>query len=270
MPSSLIALRSSEPLAPAMLAALWEIAAVLDEKRTPAIVRDAIWLEIPTSRLRGEGSRSDNHWLKQCLDRLTGIKLSGEYQGDPWGAVILAEWHLVQGGSIARLLIPPSAIQVLRSPETFSKIETTAAHRLTGHGRRLYAILADKKRLNRPTWTFELDELRALLDVANKTTYNRWQDFKKRVLDPSVAAINDYGTVTVKMTPQKLGRAVTAVRFDWQWKSVDEARETDEANEKHSLGRRQSMPDPEAPPLIRKTQTPEELAEWRKKMGLQG
>ena len=270
MPSSLIALRSTSPLAPAMTVALWEIAAALDEIRIPATTPNSIWLEISTKRLRGEGSRPDNHWLKQCLTRLTGITISGEYQGNPWGAVILAEWHLVQGGSVARLLIPPSAIQVLRSPETFSKIETTAAHRLTGHGRRLYAILVDKKRLGRPSWTFDLDELRALLDVANKTTYNRWQDFKKRVLDPSMAAINDYGTVTVKMTPQKLGRAVNAVRFDWQWKSVDEARETDEANEKHSLGRRQSTPDPEAPPLIRKTQTPEELAEWRKKMGLQG
>jgi hypothetical protein len=269
IPSSLIALRSSEALAPAMLTALWEIAAVLDEQRTPATVPNSLWLEIPTKRLRGEGSRSDNHWLRQCLDRLTGIKLSGEYRGDPWGAVMIAEWHIIQSGTLARILVPPAAVQALRAPETFAKIETTAAHRLSGHARRLYAILADKKRLGRPTWTFELDELRSLLDVANKPTYDRWQDFKKRVIDPAISAINDYGTVEVKMTPQKLGRSVNAVRFDWKWKSVDEARMTDEENSRHSTARRKEpATTPDAPPLVSKFKTPEEEAAWRKKMGL--
>lgn len=256
--SALIAPRTEKPLTPAMVATLWEIAAVLDEQRVPATVKDARWLEIPSHRLRGEGSRSDNVWLRECLDRLTGLKLSGEYQGDPWGAVIVAEWQIVQGGSLARILIPPSAIQALRAPATFAKIETTAAHRLTGHARRLYAILADKKRLGRPTWTFKLDELRALLDVADKPTYDRWQDFKKRVLDPAVTAINDFGTVEVAMAPVKLGRAVSSVRFDWRWKSVDEARETDAENERHSTARRQEPPEePEAPPMIVREPEPE-------------
>lgn len=251
VPSSLIAPRAEKPLSPAMLAALWEIAAVLDEQRVPAAVKDALWLEIPTRRLRGEGARSDNIWLKECLERLMGVKLSGEYRGDPWGAVMVAEWEITQGGSLARILVPPAAVRALRTPETFAKIETTAAHRLTGHARRLYAILADKKRLGRPTWTFTLDELRALLDVAGRSAYERWGEFDRRVLKSAVAAINDYGTVEVTMTPVKLGRAVSSVRFDWRWKSVDEARQTDEENDRHSGARRQSPPpEPDAPPLL--------------------
>lgn len=269
VPSSLIAPRASEPLAPAMIAALWQIADILDEQRTPATVPNSVWLEIPTKRLRGEGSRSDNHWLRQCLDRLTGIKLSGEYRGNPWGAVMIAEWHLIQGGSIARILIPPAAVQALRSPETFTKIETTAAHRLSGHAKRLYAILADKKRLGRPTWTFTLEEMRALFDVADKPAYDRWGNFSARVLIPAVAAVNDYGTVGVIMTPQKAGKSVNAVRFDWKWKSVDEARETDEENSRHSTARRKEpATTPDAPPLVSKFKTPEEETAWRKKMGL--
>lgn len=251
VPSSLIAPRAEKPLSPAMLAALWEIAAVLDERRVPAAVKDALWLEIPTRRLRGEGARSDNIWLKECLERLMGVKLSGEYRGDPWGAVMVAEWEITQGGSLARILVPPAAVRALRTPETFAKIETTAAHRLTGHARRLYAILADKKRLGRPTWTFTLDELRALLDVAGRSAYERWGEFDRRVLKPAVAAINDYGTVEVTVTPVKLGRAVSSVRFDWRWKSVDEARQTDEENARHSAARRQTPPAaPAAPPLL--------------------
>lgn len=251
IPSSLVAPRAEKPLAPAMVAALWEVAAVLDEQRVPQVVSNAVWLEIPSRRLRGEGGRNDNHWLKQCLERLTSLKLSGEYKGDAWGAVIVAEWHITQGGTVARILIPPAAVQALRAPATFARIETTAAHRLSGHARRLYAILADKKRLRRPTWTYELDELRALLDLAGRRAYDRWDDFARRVLKPAVAAINDYGTVEVTMTPVKLGRSITAVRFDWRWKSVDEARETDEENERHTTARRQDPPtEPDAPPMI--------------------
>ena len=251
VPSALIAPRADKPLAPAMITALWEIAAVLDEQRIPATVENAVWLEIPTRRLRGEEGRNDNVWLRQCLERLTGVKLSGEHRGDPWGAVMVAQWHITQGGSVARILVPPAAIQALRAPSTFAKIETTAAHRLNGSARRLYAILADKKRLGRPTWTFSLDELRSLLDLTGKPAYGRWNNLRQWVLGPAVAAINDFGTVEVTMTPVKLGRAVNSVRFDWRWKSVDEARITDEENARHSMARGQEPTAfPAAPPLI--------------------
>ena len=173
MPSSAVALRSEKSLTPAMVAAVWEIAGALDEARTPAEVPNSVWLEIPTARLRGEGSRADNVWLRECLDRLTGVKLSGEYRGDPWGAVVLAEWHIEQGGSLARLLIPPAGVHALRSPANFTKIEAYAAHRLSGHARQLYAILADKKRLGRPNWRFTVDELRALMGVESQKSYDR-------------------------------------------------------------------------------------------------
>ncbi len=223
VPSSAVSLRSEKPLTPAMTSAVWEIAAVLDEARTPAEVPNSVWLEIPTARLRGPEARQDNVWLRECLERLTGVKLSGEYRGDPWGAVVLAEWHITQGGTVARLLVPPAGVHALRSPANFTKIEVHAAHKLTGHARRLYALLADKKHLGRPSWTWRVEELRRLLSVDDKRAYDVWAQLRKRVLDPAVAAINEYGTVSVTMTPEKLGRAVDRVRFDWRWKDLREA-----------------------------------------------
>ncbi len=250
MPSSVVALRSDLPLAPAMVSTIWEIAATLDEQRIPATLENAVWLEVSTKRLRGEGSRADNVWLRECLRRLTKVELSGEHKGDPWGAVVLAQWHIVQGGSIARLLIPPAGVHALRSPTTFTKIEATAAHQLSGHGRRLYAILADKKRLGRPYWTFSVEELRALLGVDDKKSYSRWNNFRQWVLEPALEAINDYGTVTVKMTPEKRGRSVHAVRFDWRWKDPHDAVETATENERHSSTRRKRQATNDAPPMI--------------------
>ena len=93
--SAALALRAEKPLTPAMISALWEIAAVLDEERIPATVPNAVWLTIPTARLRGPGARQDNVWLRECLERMTGLKLSGQYRNDEWIAVLLAEVHII-------------------------------------------------------------------------------------------------------------------------------------------------------------------------------
>lgn len=249
--SKIISPVGDKPLTPAMVTALWVIGDEVDRKGIKGTVDDAVWLEIPSTRLRGEDGRDDNVWLRECLDRLTGLKINGEWKGDPWGAVVIAEWHIVQGGALTRLLIPPAAVNALRAPETFAKIEAFAAYKLEGHARRLYALLADKKRLDRQHhWIFGVDELRGLLDVAHKPSYRRWNNFRQWVLDPAIAQINDFGTVTVRMKPEKVGRSVTAVRIEWQWKTIDEARETEEENERPDLARRQPDAPRTAPPLI--------------------
>lgn len=245
--SLLIPSAENAQLTPAMLAALWGIADELDRKGIPAKVENSVWLKIPAKRLRAPDGRDDNFWLRECLDRLTSVKLKGEYRGDPWGAVVLAEWRLSEGGSLAHLLIPPAAIEAIRAPKTFAKIEITAAYKLGGHARRLYAVLADKKRMGRPYWTFSLDELRSIFDVSNR--YPKWYDFRRYVLLPALDEVNDYGTVSVSMTPEKSGRSIVGVRFDWDWKSLDEARETAEENERHGSARRRQEEERHVRPL---------------------
>ena len=250
MSSSAIALRADRPLTPAMTAAVWEIASAIDAARIPNDPDNAVWITVPAVQLRGEGGRTDNVWLRECLRRLTGVQISGAYRGDPWGAVVLAEWRIEQGGSVVRLLIPPAGVHALRAPATFSKIEATAAHRLTGHGRQLYALLADKKRLGRPFWTFELDEFRTLMGVDDRKSYERFNNLRQWVLDPAVEAINDYGTVTVRMTPIKTGRSVTAIRFDWQWKDPREAGDAALEDDRDSTAAKRSKKTDDTPSSI--------------------
>ena len=260
--SAALALRADKPLTPAMISALWEIAAVLDEERVPATVPNAVWLTIPTARLRGPGARQDNVWLCECLERMTGLKLTGQYRGNDWGAVLLAEWHLLEGGSKVRLLVPPAGIHALRSPGNFVKIETTAAHRLPSHARRLYALLADRKRQREPYAQWSLDNLRGLLGVHDRRAYDRWNNLRARVLDPAIEAINDFGTVRVKMTPVKSGRSVAAVRFEWQWKDPHEASEMVAENERHSGARGKAQAATDAPPMIEDTPQGDPARDW--------
>lgn len=260
--SAALALRAEKPLTPAMVSALWEIAAVLDEERVPANVPNAVWLTIPTTRLRGPDARPDNVWLRECLERMVGLKLTGQHRGDEWGAVLVAEWHITEGGSKARILIPPAGVHALRSPGNFVKIETTAAHRLPPHARRLYALLADRKRQREPYAQWGLDNLRGLLGVDDKRSYDVWAQLAKRVLTPAVEAINDYGTVRVKMTTVKSGRSVAAVRFDWQWKDPHEATETVAENERHSAARRKEQASNDAPPIIEDEEQVDPALTW--------
>ena len=233
---------------------------MLDEERTPANVPNAVWVTIPTARLRGPNARQDNVWLRECLDRMTGLKLSGQHRGDEWGAVLIAEWHIFEGGSKARILIPPAGVHALRSPGNFVKIETTAAHRLPPHARRLYALLADRKRQREPYAQWSVENLRGLLGVADKRSYDVWAQLDKRVLSPAVEAINDFGTVRVKMTTIKSGRTVAAVRFDWNWKDPHETTQTALENERHSAARRKDQAAADAPPLIEQPPNQENLA----------
>lgn len=249
-------------MSPQTVSIVWRIADALDEKRTPANVPNAVWLELATAALRGKGARSDNVWLRECLQRLTGLQLSGEYRGDPWGAVLLAEWQIVEGGAKVRLLIPPAGIQALRLPATFVKIEEMAAVQLPGHARRLYGLLADRKRQTRKSWTYSLEELRFALGVEQHKSYDRFNNLRQRVLEPAVKAINDFGTVEVKMRPKKVGRSVDRVEFSWEWKSADAAKETAEENDRHSSSRRRQQDTDDAPPMIDDEPQGEDALDW--------
>lgn len=245
--------QNDKPLTPAMVLALWVIADAVDKLKLSEGHDETVELTIPTSKLRGREARSDNAWLKVCLDRMTGLKIGGTYRGEDWGAVMLAEWRLEEGGTMARLFITPGGIQAFRSGETFAKIEEYASHHLQGHARTLYGALADKKRMNQNEWTYELDELRWLMNVGNKKAYKRFNNFRQWVLEPAIEEINDFGTVNVTMTPRKVGRAVAGVTFKWDWKSISEARETDEENQRVKIARRKSEDVRDMPPLSGQT-----------------
>ena len=250
VPSPFVSPRGDEPISPQMVSIIWRIANALDERRTPANIPNAIWLDMATSTLRGEGSRSDNVWLRECLKRLSKLELSGEYKGDPWGAVLIAEWRMTEGGAKVSLLIPPAGVQALRMPDTFVKIEELAAIRLPGHARRLYGLLADRKRQVRKSWTYSLDELRFALGVDQHKAYKRYNNFRQRVLDPALEAINDFGTVEVRMKAKKVGRSVDRVEFSWSWKTLDSAKETLAESERHSSARKKNQEADDAPPMI--------------------
>lgn len=67
---------------------------------------------------------------------------------------------------------------------------------------RLYEILKSYQKNNRE-WFFDLDELKKLLDCEN---YDRWPDFRRRVVEPAVEEINKFTDLNVAYDTERSGR----------------------------------------------------------------
>jgi Initiator Replication protein len=85
---------------------------------------------------------------------------------------------------------------------------------------RLYEILALRQGLQHKTSeVFPLDDLRLRLGVP-AGTLPRWQDLKRRALEPAIAEVNQLSGLSVKCQAILLGRAVTAVKLTWREKDA--------------------------------------------------
>lgn len=83
---------------------------------------------------------------------------------------------------------------------------------------RLYEILKSYQKNNR-LWFFDVEELKRLLDCQ---TYERWPDFRRRVLEPAVEEINKYTDISIAYTIEKEGRRVSCVNFYMTKKSTED------------------------------------------------
>jgi hypothetical protein len=80
---------------------------------------------------------------------------------------------------------------------------------------RLYELLALRKNLQHKmieTWT--IADLRRALGVPGGKL-ERWQDFKRKVIEHALAEISHLTEIEARYTPVKTGRAVTAVKIAW-------------------------------------------------------
>ena len=98
------------------------IAEELARPREPTEDDLAVWLSIPVREMYRAESQPGGDGVREHLRRLTGVYLSGGRGEAEWKAVLLCEWHLVEDGAVARLLIPPTAVRALCRPESLAEL----------------------------------------------------------------------------------------------------------------------------------------------------
>lgn len=74
---------------------------------------------------------------------------------------------------------------------------------------RLYELLKSYQK-NNYEWFFEIDTLKKLLNCEN---YTRFPDFRRWVIEPAIAEINEFTDIKIAWEPIKQGRKVVRVSF---------------------------------------------------------
>jgi hypothetical protein len=86
---------------------------------------------------------------------------------------------------------------------------------------RLYLLLSRRANMRNTSETIDLDDLRALLGVP-PGKLSRWQDIKRRALDPAIAEVSHLAGFRAAYLPIKQGRRITGVKLVWGLKAQEE------------------------------------------------
>lgn len=120
---------------------------------------------------------------------------------------------------LVELVIDREVVRVIRTSDRWAAI-VKEAHFAMGswHAQRLYELLRDQegrgRRSERPWWLW-LDEFRRLMGLA-PGSYPGFDNLRRRVIEPAVAAINEHGRMTVRVIPHRRGRAIGELEITWR------------------------------------------------------
>jgi plasmid replication initiation protein len=114
---------------------------------------------------------------------------------------------------------------ITRLEENFTKYEIKQISKLTSsYAIRLYELII-QWRTTQQTPIFELSTFRNQLGL-EPNSYTRMSDFKRNILDFSVAQINEHTDITVKYDQHKAGRVITGFSFTFGFKKSAKPKST--------------------------------------------
>jgi hypothetical protein len=102
---------------------------------------------------------------------------------------------------------------------------------------RLYMWLCLRINRRQTSQEISLGELRDILGISS-STLPRWQDVKRRALEPAVAEITQLAGFVVGYTPMKRGRRMIGVRLAWGRKDTDGLIEAQKELDRPRIGRK--------------------------------
>jgi hypothetical protein len=101
---------------------------------------------------------------------------------------------------------------------------------------RLYLHISLRVNRRQVSEDVSLEDLREILGIA-QNILPRWQDVKRRALDPAIAEISHLAGFTAMYTPLKRGRRVVGVRLAWGHKAARDLIETQKELDRPRVGR---------------------------------
>jgi Initiator Replication protein len=220
---------------------------------------------------RQKGGRHHSDWIWESATRLADtrvrwIRTDGDKRYKGIGRLLSAETdEEAQEGGVLRFSFDPLLVPILKDPRRFARLRTHFMIDLSGkYTVTLYELLESVANKEEPVLQASIEDLRHWLKVP-EGKLSRWQDFRRRVLEPAVDQINDEPTngagFTVQYTLRKEGRAFRGVRFELEKTSArlkmeQELRDRERqlalpfTEENAAVIDAQFSPLPEAPPAV--------------------
>lgn len=168
----------------------------------------------------GKNYKNIKDSIKNLADKSVWITLdNGEETLVRW---ISKAWINKKSGLIKIRMDDEMKPYLLQLQERFTQYEIlyTLAMR-SQYSIRLYELL--KSYQNLKSHTFDIDELKRILDAAN---YKRYPDFKRKVLDIAMREINEFSDINVAYEVEKVGRRYAKLNFSIIFKKDPQERFT--------------------------------------------
>jgi len=141
----------------------------------------------------------------------------------------VSKWYLDTSANVRSVIIqldPDMKPYLLRLKSNYTKYEYAYTLRMTHKATpRLYELLKSYHydKLKPYDKSFDVDELRAILDATDKDSYKQFRYFRYVVLEPAIKEINEQTDISVSLTTRKQGRTVVEVTFHIESKPGIEA-----------------------------------------------
>lgn len=129
-----------------------------------------------------------------------------------WGVSSLLAFARLKSG-ICEYAYSPALAEKLHDPKIFALINLNIQRRFTsGHALALYENCYRFVRTGSTGW-WSLELFRRLMGVADSPYYDEFKHLNAKIIKPGVAEVNRTSNIIITPELQKMGRAVTGIRF---------------------------------------------------------
>jgi len=215
----------------------WKLIGFIQNDRAIQTTSKGIVLKVPAKELI-EAGEEDRRGLLKRLNKLSTITLEAnldnrDNNANLWriGLKLVSEYEVISSSPDIEINIGSRFYEAVRDHNTFARIKSAALFEMTGckYASRIYALIRDKINQDYQQWVISYDNLRMLLQV-KQGTYDKFSDFRVRVLDAAVAEVNQLSELDVSWRKSlTFKNQVREITFEWSLKPIEVARKVDRA-----------------------------------------
>lgn len=216
------------------------------------ITKDSNWRTAKLSReeikcIITNNDKTTIEEIKKVLDKFMGINIKFKLGSKDYAATLIAEYIYDNDLDIFTCSMSENVYMALMTYSEFgySPIDLKLVKQARGfYTQKIYQLLRTWSRNNiTVTKDYTIGQLKEICDIFEGTSYDRYDNFKRKVLNPAIEEINKKLNMKVEYEELKSGRRVTQIKFtctdfetrQYEFNSDDVIIEVKDFNEESAL-----------------------------------